>query len=184
MTPVRLEPAASWSRVKHSITEPLRSVSISSDGWKTAVSTGASWSAARFRMRVGMPSGPRSGQAALCGFRFFSTSLLTWICFTVGYELFPLSGGACLISFWADVWIFLYRSQSVFCLVDLAFLWALCFLRVARRILVFIYGCVCLDEDISGGTHFSTVVIITVLRFCHIYLCYQYLPSSTGKSGA
>ena len=25
MTPVRLEPAAPWSRVKHSITEPLRS---------------------------------------------------------------------------------------------------------------------------------------------------------------
>ena len=26
MTPVRLEPAASWSRVKHSTTEPLRSL--------------------------------------------------------------------------------------------------------------------------------------------------------------
>ena len=26
MTPVRLEPAASWSRVKHSTTEPLRSM--------------------------------------------------------------------------------------------------------------------------------------------------------------
>ena len=28
MTPVRLEPAAPWSRVKHSTTEPLRSLVI------------------------------------------------------------------------------------------------------------------------------------------------------------
>ena len=29
MTPVRLEPAAPWSRVKHSTTEPLRSQFVS-----------------------------------------------------------------------------------------------------------------------------------------------------------
>ena len=38
-----------------------------------------------------------------------------------------------------------------------------CFLRVARRILVLIHGCVCLDEDILDGTNFSIVVIIAVL---------------------
>ena len=77
------------------------------------------------------------------------------------------AGEAYLISFWADVWIFLYRSQSFSCLVDFAFLWAIC-LRVARRILVFIHGCVCLDEDILDGTRFSMVVIFAVLKFCHM----------------
>ena len=66
----------------------------SSDDWKIAVSTGASWSAARIRMRVGMPSGPD----ALCGLRSFNNyntpSLWTWIRFMAVYGLFPLSGSA------------------------------------------------------------------------------------------
>ena len=46
----------------------LGSSPISSDDWKIAVSTGASWSAAIIRIRVGMPSGPD----ALCGLRSFN----------------------------------------------------------------------------------------------------------------
>ena len=63
----------------------------SSDDWKIAVSTGASWSAARIRMRVGMPSGPD----ALCGLRSFNNfstpcglGFASWL--GMGSSLYPV----------------------------------------------------------------------------------------------